>query len=156
VKIDGRLRGPLIESPTFVLMQAGRLALEWAAEALELLELSVAQFAALALIRRFGTIGQSALAEWLGLSQAGMSTLASGLERDGLIERRPHMWDGRQRVLCVTRAGVELLAEAADELAAVDAQFLDRVGEDAVKALGELAPPNLNAVEQALRAAGWD
>jgi hypothetical protein len=54
VRIDGRLQAPLSESAAFVLMQTGRLAMQWTAEALELFELSIAEFATLALIQRLG------------------------------------------------------------------------------------------------------
>ena len=64
------------------------------------------------------------------------------------------MFDGRKRALAITRPGRELLAEAADELAIVDAQFADVAGEDVIRALAELAPPNLTAIEIALRRLG--
>jgi DNA-binding MarR family transcriptional regulator len=156
VPTEGRLRAPLIESPAFVFMQVGRLAMNWAAEALELFELTLAEFATLALIHRTGPMSQDALAERLGISKAAMSGLATSLEDAGLAERRMHMCDGRKRALTITRAGTELVAEASDELAVVDAQFLERVGEDVVGALAELAPPNLTPIEMAFRWLGRD
>jgi DNA-binding MarR family transcriptional regulator len=155
VRTDGRLQGPLIESPAFVLMQAGRLAMAWTAEALELFELSVQQFATLALIHRLGPMSQAAAADRLGISKAAMSELATSLERAGLAERRMGMFDGRKRALWITRSGAELLAEAADELAVVDAQFLEHIGEEVIQALAQLPPRDLTPVEAALRAAGW-
>jgi DNA-binding MarR family transcriptional regulator len=108
------------------------------------------------LIHRLGGISQAGIADRLGISKAAMTGIATSLERAGLAERRLHGFDGRQRALHVTLAGTELVAEAADELATVDAQFSECVGEDVVKALAELPPPRLTSIEQALRTAGWD
>ena len=156
VPVHVRLQGPLKESPAFVLMQAGRLAMDWTAEALELFELSVPQFATLALVHRLGAISQASIAERLGIGYPAMSALATSLEADGVVERRMDMFDGRRRALWITRAGVELLGEASDELTGVDAQFTERLGEDTLAALAELPPPRLSAIEHALLAAGWD
>jgi DNA-binding MarR family transcriptional regulator len=150
VRIDGRLQAPLSESAAFVLMQTGRLAMEWTAEALEMFELSIAEFATLALIQRLGQMGQSAIAERLGLTKAAMSEVAAGLVGAGLLQRMMPFYDGRQRLLDTTRAGAELVSEAADEIAIVDAQFTDRAGEEVIHALAELPPPNLTPLERAL------
>jgi DNA-binding MarR family transcriptional regulator len=90
-------------------MQTGRLAMEWTAEALELFELSIAEFATLALIQRLGRMGQSAIAERLGLTKAAMSEVAAGLAGAGLVQRMMPFYDGRQRLLDTTRAGAELV-----------------------------------------------
>lgn len=154
VPTEVRLRGPLAESPSFVLMQAGRLALEWSVEALGVFELTLHQFAALLLISRLNGITQIGIVERLGISKAAVSGLVSELERSGLVERRRRLFNARERALYVTRAGAELVAEAADELGAIDAQFVERVGEDAITALSELPPAVLSPLETALRAAG--
>jgi MarR family transcriptional regulator, lower aerobic nicotinate degradation pathway regulator len=154
VPTDVRLPGPLADSPGFVLMQVGRLAMEWTTEALALLELNLHEFATLMLVYRMGGISQAAIADRLGISKAAVSELATDLEARGLAERRPHRFDRRRRALYVTPGGSELLAEAADELAAIDAQFADKVGEEAIRALSELPPPRLTPVEEAMRAAG--
>ena len=83
-------------------------------------------------------------------------TSPAAAEVAGLVERRVDMFDGRRRALWITRAGLELLAEASDELTGVDAQFTERLGEDTLAALAELPPPRLSAIEHALLAAGWD
>jgi DNA-binding MarR family transcriptional regulator len=95
-------------------------------------------------------MGQSAIAERLGLTKAAMSGVAAGLTGAGLVQRMMPFYDGRQRLLDTTRAGAELVAEAADEIAIVDAQFTDRVGEKVIQALAELPPPNLTPIERAL------
>lgn len=80
VPVDVRLQGPLKESPAFVLMQAGRLAMDWTAEALELFGLRVPQFATLALVHRLGAISQASIAERLGIGYPAMSALATGVD----------------------------------------------------------------------------
>ncbi len=152
---DTRLRAPLSESAAFVLMQAGRLASEWTADALQVFGLTIAQFATLALITRLGPLTQGTLGEQLGLSKPAMSRVASRLVAAGLAERLLDYRDARHRRLCATQAGADLTAEASDELAAIDAQFLERIGEETLTALAELPPPALTAMERALLAAGW-
>ena len=154
VPTDVRLQGPLAESASFVVMQAGRLALEWTAEALGLFDLEIRAFAALLVINRLGGITQMGLVERLGISKAGVSALVTALEGDGLVERRWRLFDGRQGALYVTRAGAELVGEAADELAVIDAEFVDRVGEAGIKALAEIPPPRRTPIESALLPAG--
>jgi DNA-binding MarR family transcriptional regulator len=80
-----------------------------------------------------------------------MSELASRLEGQGLAERRTHPFDGRRRVLGLTEAGVELLAEAADEVAGVEALCLEHVTEELCARLAELPPEVLSPVEETLR-----
>lgn len=135
-------------------MQAGQLALEWAAEALEVFGLTVPEFAALALVHRYAGISQRAVGERLGLSKSAASVLAAGLERRCLLDRQQHIFSPGRRALYVTRAGADLVGDAADELAVVDLQFLECVPGEAIKALAELQPRDLTPVELALRAAG--
>src|SRR5215467_7280960 len=87
VRIDGRLPPPLIESPAFVLMQAGRLAQDWTTQALEPFGFTVADYAALSVMLGLGPIKQAALAERPGLSQVATSGLASSLVSRGLAQR---------------------------------------------------------------------
>lgn len=152
---DERLQTPLGESPAFVLMQAGRLATHWTAEAFLPFGLTIAQFATLALITRLGAISQGGVGERLGIGKSAMSRVASRLVAAGLIERRLGYYDGRQRLLFPTQVGVDLVTPAVDELAAVDAQFLERIGEDTVTALAQLPPPRLSSMERAFINLGW-
>src|SRR2546423_9934961 len=112
VPVHVRLQGPLKESPAFVLMQAGRLAMDWTAEALELFELSVPQFATLALVHRLGAISQASIAERLGIGYPAMSAVATALEAAGLVERRGGSFDGRGPAAGGPRAGGALLPGA--------------------------------------------
>jgi DNA-binding MarR family transcriptional regulator len=154
VRTDLRLQGPLFESPTFVLMQAGRLAMEWAARALEPFELSVAEYAALLLVQRYGGISQGAVGARLGLGKASASGLAVRLERRRFIERRQDVFHPGRRALYITSAGVGALTELAAAVAAVDRRFAKCLGPNGCQALAELPPRRLSPVEVALRAAG--
>jgi DNA-binding MarR family transcriptional regulator len=142
---------PLIDLPSFVLMQAGRLAMQWTAEALELFGLSVAEFATLAMIQRLGSMTQAALADRLGISHTTMSRVASGLVGAGLAIREYDYFDGRQRRLCITGAGSELVAAAADELAEVESPLPAEVTE----ALAKLPPENLRPILETVRQLDW-
>jgi MarR family transcriptional regulator, lower aerobic nicotinate degradation pathway regulator len=135
VRIDQRLPPPLIDSPAFVVMQAGRLAFDWTVEVLEVFGLTVADFAALALIHQLGPIKQGAVAERIGISRVAMSGVASVLAERNLIGRVAAFTDLRRRLLHMTDIGIDLLTIAMDELAEVDSRF-----PEATKDLATLAP----------------
>ncbi|HEX6460758.1 MAG TPA: MarR family winged helix-turn-helix transcriptional regulator [Thermoleophilaceae bacterium] len=136
-------------------MQAGRLAMERTAAALEPLGLEVAQFATLAMIDRLQPITQAALAERLGISKSAISRVVIRLVADGLVVQRLPWRDARRRDLYVTAAGAELMVSGITALARVDARLAAHIGDDAIRALPTLAPPNLTPVQTALRALGW-
>lgn len=138
-----------------MLMQAGRLAMEWTADVLAVLGLSLHEYAALLLIQRFGGTSQRAIAEWLGLSTATVSGIAVQLEGQGLILRDQDLFNPGRRALYVTRKGVQLLAEAADDMALIDAHFREHVDGGSIQALSELPPRSLSPIELAIRAAGY-
>jgi DNA-binding MarR family transcriptional regulator len=155
VRTDRRLQGPLFDSPTFVLMQAGRLAMEAAARTLEPFGLTVVEYATLLLVRSSGGISQGVLGARLDLSKASICRVVTRLERRRLVERRQHMLNPARRALFSTGAGLELLFEAATSFAVVDARYRKCLGDEAAQALAELPPRELSVVELALRAAGW-
>ena len=70
----------------------------------------------------------SALAAAIMLSPAGLTHLATRLERDGLVERRNDPIDRRSLLLHLTEAGAERLREAREtHNALVRDRFLDRL-----------------------------
>lgn len=73
------------------------------------IRLSSGGLAVVALLFREGdrTVGQLASAE--RVQPPSMTRTVAGLERDGLVERRPHPTDGRQVVVHLTDAGRDLL-----------------------------------------------
>lgn len=154
VRTDHRLQGPLFESSVFVLMQSGRLAMERTARALELTGLSVAEYAALQLVRSSGGISQGVVGARLGLSRASACRLAMELERRHLIGRLQDMLNPTRRALYITSKGADLLAEAARVLAPEEWRWREAVGDQALRALAEMPPRALSPVELAIRAAG--
>jgi DNA-binding MarR family transcriptional regulator len=124
VRTSGPLPPPLSESPAFALMQAGRIAMELATEVLEPLGLTVAEFAALAVVERLGKVPQATLAERLGMSQPTLLELVKPLRRDGLLDRWMGIYDCRRRELTVSEAGWEVLRQAAVALEQLEEAML--------------------------------
>ncbi|MFF2073752.1 MarR family winged helix-turn-helix transcriptional regulator [Kitasatospora sp. NPDC058162] len=62
-----------------------------------------------------GEKSPSQLAATLGVSRATVTGLVDGLERDGLVARRPSTEDGRGNVVILTARGAERLRELAPE-----------------------------------------
>ncbi len=60
------------------------------------------------LIAKDQTLAPTELANWLGLTTAGMTARLNTLEERGLVERRNHASDGRRRTLHFTPEGLEL------------------------------------------------
>ncbi|BAJ28879.1 MULTISPECIES: MarR family transcriptional regulator [Kitasatospora] len=62
-----------------------------------------------------GEKSPSQLAAGLGVSRATVTGLVDGLERDGLVARRPSREDGRASVVVLTARGAQRLREMAPE-----------------------------------------
>ncbi|MGW3230013.1 MarR family winged helix-turn-helix transcriptional regulator [Kitasatospora sp. NPDC001095] len=62
-----------------------------------------------------GEKSPSQLAASLGVSRATVTGLADGLEREGLVARRPSTEDGRGNVVILTARGADRLRELAPE-----------------------------------------
>jgi DNA-binding MarR family transcriptional regulator len=78
----------------------------------------------------------TALASACGLSLSRVSRLAAGLERRGLLERRPVDDDGRAVEAHLTSAGLELLRQAQEvHFASVKRAFFDRLSESELQTL---------------------
>jgi DNA-binding MarR family transcriptional regulator len=151
VRIDGRLPPPLIDSAVFVLMQAGRLAQEWTARALEPCGLTVADYAALSIMRGLGAIKQAALAERIGLSQVATSGLASSLVDRGLAQRFIAFRDCRTRLLGLTDKGLNALDAATGAVHEVESRF----PHDVIRPLATLFPEDHGPVVELIRRLGW-
>lgn len=78
--------------------------------------LSLAQYAALAALKESPDASNSALARICFVTPQTMNDLLASLVRESLVERRPHPNHGRIIILCLTKKGARLLAEA-DRLA---------------------------------------
>ncbi len=91
-------------------------------EALAPLGLTFSRFEALALLHfsRRGSMPLGKVGERLQVHPASVTNTVDRLERDGLVERRPHPRDGRTRLASITGAGRALVVEAAHALATID------------------------------------
>jgi MarR family transcriptional regulator, lower aerobic nicotinate degradation pathway regulator len=76
------------------------------------LDLTSMQFAALAILRRSGPLTQAELGRLTGMDRATMSGVDARLKRRALIVHRPDPKDRRSRLIEMTPAGAALLARA--------------------------------------------
>jgi MarR family transcriptional regulator for hemolysin len=74
-----------------------------------------------------GEYTQTALAQAVGLDKTTMVVTIDALERAGLVERRTSSTDRRARVIAVTKAGRETVAEGE--------RIVERIQEDVLSAL---------------------
>ncbi len=76
------------------------------------------------------------LAEAVHLSRSGLTRLVDRLERQGLLERQRGERDPRQVFACITRSGLERLAETTPtHLAGVRRRFLERLSQSQLEQL---------------------
>ena len=69
--------------------------------------LGLSQLSAMARLEQHGTMTTADLARAESMKPQSMGALLAGLEKDGLIERRPHPTDGRQILFALTVSGSE-------------------------------------------------
>ena len=72
--------------------------------------LSLARTKVLQVLDRRGALRQSTLAAELGFAARSVTQAVEGLERDGLVQRRPHPDDQRAKLVALTTAGSAALA----------------------------------------------
>jgi DNA-binding MarR family transcriptional regulator len=77
-------------------------------------DLTLPESSALARLDRGGPTSSGALAKVEQISPQSMGTTLTGLERRGLIERRPDPGDGRRIVMSRTEAGRQVLRSRRD------------------------------------------
>jgi len=83
-----------------------------------------------------GRMQMSELAEAVHLSRSGLTRMVDRLERQGLLERHKGERDPRQVFACITKAGLERLAETTStHLAGVRRMFLERLSQPKLKQL---------------------
>jgi DNA-binding MarR family transcriptional regulator len=83
-----------------------------------------------------GRMQMSELAEAVHLSRSGLTRMVDRLERQGLRERHKGERDPRQVFACITKAGLERLAETTPtHLAGVRRMFLERLSQPQLKQL---------------------
>jgi len=77
-------------------------------------DLTLPESSALARLDRGGPTTSAALAKVEQISPQSMGTTLGGLERRGLVERRPDPEDGRRIVMSLTEAGLQVLRDRRD------------------------------------------
>lgn len=84
--------------------------------------LTFARFEVLALLSftRRGELPLGKIGQRLQVHAASVTNAIDRLERDGLVERRPHPHDGRATLASITDEGRDLVDVAAKELGAID------------------------------------
>ena len=93
------------------------------AEALVRHDLSVAQFASLLLLDETPGMSVADVARKVSTARQSANEMLGGLERVGLVERRPHPTDRRSQRIFLTDAGRRRLGEALPTVKAVEARL---------------------------------
>ncbi|MFJ9818547.1 MarR family winged helix-turn-helix transcriptional regulator [Streptomyces sp. NPDC101151] len=114
--------------------------------------MSLTTAATLARLEREGPIRLTALAALEGLAQPSMTVLVDRLEAQGLASRVGDPEDGRVRLVAITDAGRELLAERRRAGDAWVADLLGVLHEQELQALGAATRTALPIVRRMLRA----
>lgn len=94
------------------------------------LGIAPAQFMTLLELWREDGLTQKDLVERLDVEQATMANTISRMERDGLIERRPHPDDGRARSIYMTDKAKSLETVATQAARRVNQDFLSALSDD--------------------------
>jgi DNA-binding MarR family transcriptional regulator len=79
-------------------------------------------------------------------SLAAMSELVDDLQRLGIVERRPDPRDGRAKLICLAESGWEAMRTARRIIAAIEADYAERVGRERFEATAQ----SLDALLRAL------
>ncbi|WP_037684942.1 MarR family winged helix-turn-helix transcriptional regulator [Streptomyces durhamensis] len=115
--------------------------------------MSLTTAAALSRLEREGPIRLTALASAEGIAQPSMTALVQRLEDQGLATRVGHPEDGRVRLVAITEAGREVMAERRRAQCARMADMLAALPEQDVRALGEAVRTALPVVRRMVQVA---
>ena len=102
--------------------------------------LTLTQVSTLATLERHGSLTPRALAAHENVQPPSMTRILAGLEERGLIARTPHVSDGRQHLVSLTKPAAELLREDRRRRDAWLAQRLRDLTPDERALLREVAP----------------
>lgn len=117
-------------------------------EALRELSLTAPQYAALAVLEDAPGVSSAELARRCFVTAQTMNAIVAGLERRGLLERRPHPTHGRIRETRLTAAGYRLLAEAHEAVRRIEAAMTSDVGAEEHVALLDVLRRCTTALER--------
>lgn len=109
---------------------AARLLQQSLAQAQQHLGIAPAQFRILYQLWLEDGLTQKDLVERLNIEQSTMGNTLSRMERDGLIERKPHPYDGRAQLLCLTKRAQDLKDPAIENAKRVNESALSAFAED--------------------------
>lgn len=101
-----------MDSAGYLINHVARLCFQGLHEQIAPLGLAPAQFMTLLELWREDGLTQKDLVERLDVEQATMANTIARMERDGLIERRPHPEDRRARTIYMTEKAKSLEADA--------------------------------------------
>lgn len=117
-------------------------------EALNELNLTLPQYVALSHISVQTGISNAELARRAFVTPQTMHRIVTGLEKHGLLNRKPHPQLERVIQLFLTEEGKRLLSESGKIIAAVEAQSLAQLSSDEVKVFRVLLQKYLAAIEE--------
>jgi DNA-binding MarR family transcriptional regulator len=117
-------------SAGFLANHMARLFANALAERIKPLGLAPAQFMTLLALWEEDGLTQRELVQRLDVEQATMANTLTRMERDGLIERRPHPQDGRSQVVHLTAKGRGLREPATGAAGSVNAEALAGLSEE--------------------------
>jgi DNA-binding MarR family transcriptional regulator len=103
-------------------------------------EISLTSASTLSTLSSTGPLRLTDLAAAEGIAQPSMTTLVTGLERSGLVERRPDANDRRVVLVALTEAGQDYLRRRRQTGADWFAALIDRLSEEDAIALAAALP----------------
>ena len=119
-----------MESAGYLINHLARLCFNGLNAQISPLGLAPAQFMTLLVLWREDGLTQKELVERLDVEQATMANTIARMERDGLVERRPHSSDGRARSIHMTRKAQSLEGEATKAAMRVNETMLSPLSEE--------------------------
>lgn len=134
-----------VEPTTLVALRLGLAIEEWFATVCRVFDLTPTQAAALRCLQENGPCSQRRLAIYLNCDASYVTAIADRLEHRGAVARRPSTTDRRVRLLGLTPAGADLVAELWQRarqtsplttLAAHDRAALSRLATTVLDAIG--------------------
>jgi DNA-binding MarR family transcriptional regulator len=122
---DGWPPAALADRLAFLLKHAQLRMTELAEPGLTALGIDGREFGVLALFSADGPLSQQQAAQRLVIDRTTMVALVDGLERKGLVERRPHPSDRRKNTVALTAQGTTTFERGARAVADAEDRFLD-------------------------------
>ena len=119
-----------MESAGYLINHIARLCFNGLYEQIAPLGLAPAQFMTLLELWQEDGLTQKDLVDRLDVEQATMANTIARMERDGLIERRPHPQDRRARSIYMTDRARSLEAEATNAATGVNEKLLSSLSDE--------------------------